>query len=365
MPFPMPDLGLVFFAALSLLIVASALWVVISPNLVHSAVSLLFTLFGIAGIYVFLYADFIAATQVVIYVGGILVLIIFGVMLTNKIENVSLTNPGTNKLPGAFFAAGLLFIMFNVVFYTDWKVNENFSYDYNINEWATVDSYYEESDKRWFDYNSSLKKVYSVTNNWNIYIYDSNQDEWSLYDTIENNETIKDVYNNFDDGLIIYTKYDDENDDKIKNKYSYNFDEKSNLKLLSPDYAYVSKNILSTEQPQIDPDLPADNILFDKQSEKWISISKSLDVYNYDENKNKWISKGKPFDKQIVHSAVYDESADKIFVFTDKGMIRDKTISSIGNLILTKYLLPFEIASIILLAALIGAAMLSRKKVEN
>ena len=42
-------------SSLSLLIVASALWVVISPNLVHSAVSLLFTLFGIAGIYVFLY----------------------------------------------------------------------------------------------------------------------------------------------------------------------------------------------------------------------------------------------------------------------------------------------------------------------
>ena len=59
------------------------------------------------------------------------------------------------------------------------------------------------------------------------------------------------------------------------------------------------------------------------------------------------------------------QNVDKIFVFTDKGIIRDKTISSIGNLVLTKYLLPFEIASIILLAALIGAAMLSRKKVES
>ena len=356
MPFPMPDLGLVFFAALSLLIVASALWVVISPNLVHSAVSLLFTLFGIAGIYVFLYADFIAATQVVIYVGGILVLIIFGVMLTNKIENVSLTNPGTNKLPGAFFAVGLLFIMFNVIFYTDWKVNENFSYDYNINKWSTVDSYYEESDKRWFDYNSSIKGIYSVTNNWNIYTYNAIQDSWVLFDAVDNNEEIIDVYNNFDDGLIIFTN---------KNKYSYEFSKKSHLETLLPDYKYELKNQTNINQPMVDPNLSMDNILFDKQSKKWISISKKLDVYNYDENKNKWISKGKPFDKQVVHSAVYDENVDKIFVFTDKGIIRDKTISSIGNLVLTKYLLPFEIASIILLAALIGAAMLSRKKVES
>ena len=66
-----------FFICLSALVIASAFWVVFSPNLIHSAVSLLFTLFGTAGLYVFLYADFLAATQVIIYVGGILVLIIF------------------------------------------------------------------------------------------------------------------------------------------------------------------------------------------------------------------------------------------------------------------------------------------------
>ena len=71
------------FIGVALLVVLSAFMVVISSNLVHSAVALLFTLFGVAGLYIFLYADFMAATQVVIYVGGILVLIIFGVMLTN------------------------------------------------------------------------------------------------------------------------------------------------------------------------------------------------------------------------------------------------------------------------------------------
>ena len=94
------DLGTFLFFGIALLTIASALMVVTSPNLVHSAVSLLFTLFSIAAIYVFLYADFIAATQVVVYVGGILVLIIFGVMLTNKIDDATIKSPTHNRIPG-------------------------------------------------------------------------------------------------------------------------------------------------------------------------------------------------------------------------------------------------------------------------
>ena len=122
---PIPDLGLLLFLGLFMLIIASAFMVVTSPNLVHSAVSLLFTLFGIAAIYIYLYADFIAATQVVIYVGGILVLIIFGVMLTNKIENATITSKTHNQIPGAFFSAILLFLHFYIIFNTKWLVNDN------------------------------------------------------------------------------------------------------------------------------------------------------------------------------------------------------------------------------------------------
>ena len=53
---PIPDLGIVLFLGIFMIICASALMVVTSPNLVHSAVSLLFTLFGIAAIYIYLYA---------------------------------------------------------------------------------------------------------------------------------------------------------------------------------------------------------------------------------------------------------------------------------------------------------------------
>src|SRR5262245_41007990 len=62
----------------------SAIAVVISRNIVRTAVALLFTLTGVAGLYFLLNAEFLAAVQLVVYAGGTLILIIFGVMLTSK-----------------------------------------------------------------------------------------------------------------------------------------------------------------------------------------------------------------------------------------------------------------------------------------
>ncbi|MBT4662642.1 MAG: hypothetical protein HOC18_12145, partial [Candidatus Marinimicrobia bacterium] len=73
------------------LTVLSAAVVVLSNQLIYSAMALLLTLFGVAGIYVFLWADFMAGVQLLVYIGGILVLIIFGIMLTNRISSVRLS----------------------------------------------------------------------------------------------------------------------------------------------------------------------------------------------------------------------------------------------------------------------------------
>ena len=59
------------FGIVAIVTVASAAMVVFSKNLIYSAMALLFTLLGVAGLYVFLWADFIAVTQILIYVGGI------------------------------------------------------------------------------------------------------------------------------------------------------------------------------------------------------------------------------------------------------------------------------------------------------
>jgi len=129
-----PDLSYVLFAGICLMTIVAALWVVLSPNLIHSAVSLLFTLFGVAALYVFLYADFIAAAQIIIYVGGILVLIIFGVMLTNNIDDPKLSNKSQNQLVGAIFSSALLFMLVNIVFDTNWNVKELIYRESTVND---------------------------------------------------------------------------------------------------------------------------------------------------------------------------------------------------------------------------------------
>ena len=120
-------MGELIFLGLILVIVCSAFWVVISPNLVHSAVSLLITLFGVAGLYVFLYADFLAATQIVIYVGGILVLIIFGVMLTNKIDKPVIASDSSNKVIGLFVSSFIFSMLAIIVLQTPWNINSDIS----------------------------------------------------------------------------------------------------------------------------------------------------------------------------------------------------------------------------------------------
>lgn len=98
------DIIFYLFAALT---VISAFFVVTNRNIVYSAFFLLFTFFGVAGIYVLLGADFVAIVQLIVYVGGILILLLFGVMLTNKITNVEIKT-GTINIYPAIIGVGLL-----------------------------------------------------------------------------------------------------------------------------------------------------------------------------------------------------------------------------------------------------------------
>jgi NADH-quinone oxidoreductase subunit J len=74
----------IIFYLLAALTVGSALLSVTSRNIFRSAIFLLFSLIGIAGIYFWLQYDFIAAVQIIVYVGGIVVLIIFSIFLTQQ-----------------------------------------------------------------------------------------------------------------------------------------------------------------------------------------------------------------------------------------------------------------------------------------
>ena len=110
----------VVFWAFAVVTVGSAAVVVLSRTLIYSAFSLLFTFFGVAGLYVLLGADFLAAAQLLIYVGGILVLLLFGVMLTHKIYDLDLRTGTTQMAPGAIVAAGLFVILAATAVRSEW-----------------------------------------------------------------------------------------------------------------------------------------------------------------------------------------------------------------------------------------------------
>ena len=110
------------FWCIAALTVISAVFVVLNNQLLYAAVGLLFTLFGVAGLYVFLWADFIAGVQLLVYIGGILVLIIFGIMLTNQISSVRLSQTNVQQGVGAVVVAWLFIFLSMVITKTPWLI---------------------------------------------------------------------------------------------------------------------------------------------------------------------------------------------------------------------------------------------------
>ncbi len=93
------------FAAITL---GTALFAAFAQKIVHSAFSLMATFFGVAGIYAILGSDFLAVTQVLVYVGGIMILIVFGVLLTDRVPEEYRVAAPRRPLP-AIIAGGLAF----------------------------------------------------------------------------------------------------------------------------------------------------------------------------------------------------------------------------------------------------------------
>ncbi len=112
--------GDVIFYLFAILTVGSATVVVFSRSLIYSVFSLLFTFFGVAVFYVLLGADFLAATQLIIYVGGILVLLLFGVMLTHKLYDLNLKTQVYQRFPGRLIAAVIFLTLATVIAGTTW-----------------------------------------------------------------------------------------------------------------------------------------------------------------------------------------------------------------------------------------------------
>lgn len=119
------EVSQLFFYLLSFIIIVSAIYVVSLRNIFHCALFLILALFGVAGIYILLEAEFLAAVQVLIYVGAVAILMIFAIMLTSRLATKKIIQSNENVTLAIFICAGFLLTSLGSFGYTIWKVVDN------------------------------------------------------------------------------------------------------------------------------------------------------------------------------------------------------------------------------------------------
>lgn len=109
------------FWVLAVVSVGAALTVVLLRNVFRAALTLVLCFLAVAGLYVTLSADFLAVVQVLIYVGGISVLIILAIMLTREVQQGSPSN--RLRIPAFIVAAAFAAVIIVAVVNTPWAVS--------------------------------------------------------------------------------------------------------------------------------------------------------------------------------------------------------------------------------------------------
>jgi NADH-quinone oxidoreductase subunit J len=113
----------VIFVIVSAITLLAALMVVSRNNIFHSALALVLTFIGVAGLYVLLDAGFLAVVQILIYVGAITVLIIFAIMLTRRIADPAIQRSNEQRVIGGVAAVILLAVMILGLLGTTWAAS--------------------------------------------------------------------------------------------------------------------------------------------------------------------------------------------------------------------------------------------------
>ena len=104
------------FIVIALIILTSALQVVRSRDLVHTVFWLAGALMGTAALFVHLHADFLAAVQVLLYTGGVITLMLFGVMLTRRLAGIHIIHESKNVYGGMAVAAVVLGLIASAIY---------------------------------------------------------------------------------------------------------------------------------------------------------------------------------------------------------------------------------------------------------
>jgi NADH:ubiquinone oxidoreductase subunit 6 (subunit J) len=119
---PVIIVQLAFFAFAALTLGAAAM-VVLSKDLMHSALFLVLTFFSVAGLYVLLEAEFLAAIQVLIYVGAVAVLFLFALMLTRGVTGAGMRQSNSQIRPAAIVSLLFVGIMAPLAWVGNWQLS--------------------------------------------------------------------------------------------------------------------------------------------------------------------------------------------------------------------------------------------------
>ncbi|MFZ5943747.1 MAG: NADH-quinone oxidoreductase subunit J [Bacillota bacterium] len=119
------DLQAILFWILAFVTLGSALSVVALTNIVHSALALIMAFIGVAGIYLTLHADFLAAVQILVYAGAVSILIVFGIMLITRGDGrmVDTNVFGKYKYTAGIVVTALFAVLSYFIIATPWQVD--------------------------------------------------------------------------------------------------------------------------------------------------------------------------------------------------------------------------------------------------
>lgn len=119
----MDDAGVIIaFYVLAAMTIGSALAVVVVRNMIHAVVALIGTFAGVAGLYITLSADFIAITQILIYIGAISILFLFAIVLTP--QSGRMNQEGFLRIPAAALCALITGVLAYVALDTSWNIGD-------------------------------------------------------------------------------------------------------------------------------------------------------------------------------------------------------------------------------------------------
>jgi NADH:ubiquinone oxidoreductase subunit 6 (subunit J) len=281
--------NLILFYVLAAMIIISGFMVVTLRNVFHSALFLVLTFFTVAGIYLMLSAEFLAAVQVLIYVGAVTILMLFAIMLTYHIQSASVRQVNEQVIPATIISAIFLALAIFAVTRTFAGIGPAAR---NTGAWtAAIDS----------------EKLIQAGREWN----------WTA--TLEDKAGT--IY--IPSGLVAivpqnaveYSPVEPESEQK----YPYGY-------ILSPNADFSTRSKVFSDGQTI-----------------------YLKVWS------------EQVDYRSVTEAEWRLTSQIPAAQTVTLKLSNSNTETIGRLMMSKFVLPFEVVSVLLLVALIGAIVISRK----